>query len=1225
MVGAALFAFGPYLVVWLHLAPKPPDPNGSGTLAVLEDDLTPGKVTRIDVLQSGQHVVLERGKQGWTLAGKWPARKAEVEDLVTRLTDLRSRFVPIPLHGDPPDLAPYGLDRPPVTVTLHAGDKEYRLDFGIEPGDINRYSRPTYARLTEDGVPRPEVIRLDPGLVTDLERPLDYYYKRGLFLPADGSTDNVARALTVTEAGTTYSLTRGKGDEWQLTYPVAGQPSPIHDRPDPDRLKSLLKAVPDIWAERFVENKEVPEMAYAAAALCGQALPPEAGLSGTLADLSWAYLASGVPARERLVKAGTPDILLAALTPDLARLAPARLAFLDAEARRQIRLGFFSPVQIRVTRPDGEVITLLIGGERTFDQAGSPAHTVRYARLVGNDQLFEIKVGSYESLLASGETLRDDHLARFDNKDVRRIEVDHGGRQLVLVHTKEKPKSAEGREEDRWKLEKPLQGDADSLLVSELLGDLNNLRLQFGDLHYRVEPKKDGLDQPSAIVRLTLEETKGEGPARTTTTRHVVLHFGKPKGDKTYVKVDGRDLITSVSGPVVTAVNRQAMDLIKRDLLTVETRNIQRLKKTGSNEDLTLQRDETGSWQVKDAPVPPFKPQSLAVDNLLGVWANLRAERYVSYGGKEDLARYGLDKPDLTVTITEQPDSASTAIAKKPVEHTLYLGKPVESPTPAAVLSSLPGPGLVANVALAGLAQGRFKDLLHSLGGASDERYARLGDRDGVFVLGQYPVKELKKTYLDFVDAAVLKFEADQVKALQRQMGKDSLEVDKGDAGWELVKPTRQRADDKSLDDLLGQLANLKAKRVAAYPPRDLRTYGLDTPVAVVKLRLADPQAKPVELHLGKLAEDHDPLSKDDRYGQAAGSAMVVVVPGNVARRLVAGTIEFRDRTVPTFREADGVTLERGPRRATFTKVDGTWKLTAPVQAAADHDKLEDFVNKVARLRADEWVTDKPADLKTYGLDHPQARWHFLLGNKPELELLVGSYEKTADQSPLNPGKRCYARLGQKEHFRPEPVAYLAASPWLGFPAALPWGALARGVPKAPAGPNDFVFLLDPKTTEMVLAEYRDVTPWTALESGQVDSLTYHTTKGTFTLKKVGTVWQVAGKSGASVNTTAVTETLDALSKLKAERYVVDQSNNLKAYGLDPAQITIEIQSRTGGKYVLQVGHKDPQSGHYYARVPQGNRTDVFLIGDTDAGHIVRDLAAFTQPGGLPSFPPPGR
>jgi hypothetical protein len=262
--------------------------------------------------------------------------------------------------------------------------------------------------------------------------------------------------------------------------------------------------------------------------------------------------------------------------------------------------------------------------------------------------------------------------------------------------------------------------------------------------------------------------------------------------------------------------------------------------------------------------------------------------------------------------------------------------------------------------------------------------------------------------------------------------------------------------------------------------------------------------------------------------------------------------------------DADKIVMERGGRKATFSKVAGTWKMTEPVAADAEQADLEDFVNAFARLRADELVADKPADLKDYGLDKPLVRWSFLLGDKEVLGLLVGNPED---------GPRAYGKLAN----------------------------------------SDLVFLLDPKQTSRALAEYRNRTLWTGLDAAQADRIDFQYAKNPFTLEKVGNAWQIVGKPDDRISTEAVNDTLAALANLKAERTVEDKGADLKLFGLDPPQLTIEVKLPFG-KRVLQIGNPEGESKRFYARVVDGNRSDVFVISEADAGKIVRDQKAFAAP-----------
>src|SRR5205807_291742 len=286
----------------------------------------------------------------------------------------------------------------------------------------------------------------------------------------------------------------------------------------------------------------------------------------------------------------------------------------------------------------------------------------------------------------------------------------------------------------------------------------------------------------------------------------------------------------------------------------------------------------------------------------------------------------------------------------------------------------------------------------------------------------------------------------------------------------------------------------------------------------------------------------------------ADASSTVAILEGALAAKLLAGPLQFRERVMARFADTDRIILERGPRKAAFAKVDGTWKLTEPVPAEAEQSELEDLVNALARLRGDELVAEKPADLKPYGLDKPEVRWRFLLGDKEVLGLLVGGYEKTKQGE----GQRCYAKLAN----------------------------------------GDLVFLLNPDLTKKVLGEYRSRNVFSSLDSAQVERISFEYAQNPFVLEKTDNSWHVTGKPTMTIKTDKVSETLDALSRLKVERYVVDAVADFKLYGLEPPQLVLEIQTPSGKK-TLHIGRAEGASKKHYARVPEPNRSDVFIIGET--------------------------
>jgi hypothetical protein len=104
----------------------------------------------------------------------------------------------------------------------------------------------------------------------------------------------------------------------------------------------------------------------------------------------------------------------------------------------------------------------------------------------------------------------------------------------------------------------------------------------------------------------------------------------------------------------------------------------------------------------------------------------------------------------------------------------------------------------------------------------------------------------------------------------------------------------------------------------------------------------------------------------------------------------------------------------------------------------------------------------------------------------------------------------------------------------------------------------------------------------------------------------------VVGKPEVKVSTEAVSDALAALAGLRVERYVVDKGADLKLYGLEPPELVLEVQT-PGGKKILHIGRPEGESKRYYARVPEKDQTDVFVIAEADAARIVRELPGFTQ------------
>jgi hypothetical protein len=1318
---------------WLAVTLLTPAAAVSDTLTVLESQLQPQAITRIEIARGDRQVVLDKGADGWSLPGKWPVRKPEVDQLVAVLSGLHSRFAALPVPSDD-ELEKLGLTGAGVLkVTVKAGGQDYKLTFGEEKGQISRFSRPTYLRLGESS----EALRVAPGLIAVLDRPQQSYMQRRLFptrrVAKEGGEriEHVeqldAKSVAAKGGSNSYTITR-TGDGWELREPV-------HDRVDPDRVKTILTNLPDIWADKFVEpaGKTLDDFGLKDPAEVIKVTRPEGDaitlLVGKTSDkrtrlvqkpgaspfmpkpqvdfveeeFRYAKLQDNDQVFE--IKADKlKDIVVAAGTlrdPQLARFKAADVKklvindggialrfvkqdddwklFLDdkpAFAVERAKVddiidklaglraddkdisdkadpkvdGLDKPATVTVTVEEGKdkktkEFTFLLGkqegGEKgklhvqvagwdrvnavdgellklaqrpalayrnrrvldfaTLDEArvevdragdkyaierdgdnwrlalpvqadldpgkatslprelaqleavefitgdakaedldklyglAKPVATIKvgftdkkkaeavvqlgkkregkeeyYARRADDNAVFTIKKDAYETLTRDSLSLRPTELWKLQPDDIAEVRV-RRGEEYTLTHVG-----------DEWKLSGPFTAGVAADRVKPLTEELAHVKVEKYVAHSAADLAMYGLDNPYLRITIKPAAKKDKDKEKDKEAKERVLLVGKPldkDGHTRYARLGDGEAIFVLGDKALSALDHGPLDLLDRTLIALP--NVESVRTVAGKDSFTFRRD-VNDWRIDPSGGQSFIADALAAADTLRLFTMLTAQKLVAYGDKLELAKYGLDNPVATITVT-----ASDKVADKPaktIERKLLIG-------------------------------GEVKD-------DKGARYVRVEGSPAIGVVDARTVALLERTYLDFLDRTILKADADKITGLTRERGTDVMQLVKKGDHWRMVKPSDQAADDAILQSLTAELAQLRAKKVVAFPAKDIKPFGLDAPMAVVTVAIATkPDSNDSHrLNIGKLVDD----KAGDRYANLDKSDMVVILPAALVERLLAPPLEFRDRLLAKVPAVGKLVLERGPRKATFVNQDGTWKMTEPLQADTEGRELADLVQHFAELRADKLVAEKATDLKAYGLDRPQAQWQLSApdGAKDALTLLIGGKEKD--------GNRVYTKLAN----------------------------------------SDLIALLDDKLSAAVLAEYRSRKVWPPLDAFQVEKLTYGYEKDSFALQKVGSDWQVAGKSDVKVQSETVRDVLDVLARLKAERWVVDKNADLKLFGLEPPHLTLEVETTTG-KRTLKVGREEGGSRRYYATIVGENSGGVFLLSEADARAILRPLASF--------------
>jgi hypothetical protein len=676
----------------------------------------------------------------------------------------------------------------------------------------------------------------------------------------------------------------------------------------------------------------------------------------------------------------------------------------------------------------------------------------------------------------------------------------------VKVEVKDQPAFELVKAADGWRLTGAFDAPAGTANVQKLLDVV--LTLKTDKFHTFLSEKLPdfGLEPPALTVSVFAPPPAVPGGPAAAPPTPFVVRIGKPTPDGAHVfaLANGTPGVFELPATLTANVLTTPLEYLDRKLLALAGPAITQIERKSAYVTLTLTR-EMGAWKAAGVPFPIDR---IEADSLANLWGRVEALRYAAYGEQTDWKQFGLDSPAVTYTLTVKAGLDADA---KPTTHTLAIGKPA---------AALPG-----------------------------THYGRLNNGPGVVVLGASLSATLLQPPLALADKTLLALPPLKDKdKLQRRGGGVDVTLEKAADNWRLLTNQPEAADSLATDLFVDQLLNLRLTQVSEYAPKDEGKYGFVIPTATWTI----PSEKGLhKLEVGAVAD----AKTGARYVRVVGNATVGTVSALLSRQLAGEPIVFRERNVATVDGVEGATLFRGDRKATFTQQAGIWKLTQPIAAPAENAELTAFVSRLSRLRAEEWVVEKPtpAQLKQFGLDKPTLKWHLLANNQAVLKLCVGGLE--------GEGKRRYAQI--------------------------------EGNPR--------VFVLGAQLSQLVVTEYRQRTLFTPpLDAAQVETLEL-TQVGQLplTLVKRENQWNIGGAAQPLTRQDAVNQLLATLADLKAEQFALDTGADGKLFGLDPPQATIVARTRLGTAVTLHIGKSEGGTQRVYAQVPGTGAVVVLSLADT--------------------------
>lgn len=778
--------------------------------------------------------------------------------------------------------------------------------------------------------------------------------------------------------------------------------------------------------------------------------------------------------------------------------------------------------------------------------------------------LFAVAVGLYALVqyaelptAAEREQRRGRVFADLKTDQVDRIELEQDGRKIVLQ-----------RGGAGWQMTEPINVLADSGRADEIIRQIAQLRMksQGGAVSLKGSAAAD-------LSQYGLAKPKTRAALFHGSERVADLSIGDEVFGGRYVKNKAEDKFVYVVEPsTLNALERPVNQLRQRGLVTIGTFDADYVRLTRSDQAITLVK-EGNEWQLTE----PIKDGADAarVRQLLGDAAALKAQTDDDFVDDDvtpqERSRYGLDAPGVVIEL-RKPSEKSSGSKQETVAEKILIGGGLE--------------------------------------GKEGKRYAMIDGQSYAIAIDAVAVAKLDVAPVDLRSRNLVKLAAMNVDYFRIDTPGSAAPVVAAKPGttWTIRQPKAADGDAAAIAQFLRDLGGLQIREFL--DGADPSEYGLTEDAAITvsiwekslaaagaskeaardEARDANqpetapqPKGTPTKLLFGK----HDAQNKR-LYAVRPGKPGVVAVDDSILATLHEGYLAFRDRKIFDFLSAaqvaridlvrDGqsftVVHETGKEAGTL----GTWRMSAPVDAAADPKTAESIVGLFSSLRAGKLVAEAPEDLAAYGLDAPPL--------DVTLALEQGGRETQPQQHRLLIGKELTEAPPQKGG--PEELYY----------AKQPDGTLVFTIPA-----TKVQVLRDELRDRNVLSfAASEVTALTLTYPDRKLELQFAAAPGESAKK-----WSFVGGAPFELDAGKVQALVDALAKLQATAFEQYQGELQERYGLAAPALSVEITLGEGMKKSLTLGAAASDNARY-AATPELPGA-VFRVADPSVTSVVSEGA----------------
>jgi hypothetical protein len=326
-----------------------------------------------------------------------------------------------------------------------------------------------------------------------------------------------------------------------------------------------------------------------------------------------------------------------------------------ADPVKEKEYGFEEPkYAATLTFEDKSIKKILIGKE--IEEDGEKKF---YLKVEDGSLPYTVDKYVVERLFEDAKKLLELKVLNLPEKDVEAVTLDAPEKKIVIARGEV--------EKGRWRVVEPELGFKEHKGAAKRLAQ-KFLTFEPDDLLNRAGASELGEPEYSTVIDLTAGGTRW------------IDIFGEIEGTDgyRYVRVDGVETVFSVARHTLNQLFPSLVSLLKVTLADLDREALQTVEVERDGQKFTLREnpDEEDKWLLEVYGYT-FNADKQKVEEIINYFTNLRPGEVL---GKVDFGEYGLDKPAVSVTLTDDRQTATIIVSeKKDKDKTRYYAADAES------------------------------------------------------------------------------------------------------------------------------------------------------------------------------------------------------------------------------------------------------------------------------------------------------------------------------------------------------------------------------------------------------------------------------------------------------------------------------------------------------------------------------------------------------------------